>query len=172
MQARHTLSFLNHGGAIAAAIREVAWGSTPLGPPVSWPQSLQTLVGVMLSSRQPMFMAWGREKTWLYNDAFIPILGDKHPRALGGPAPEVWAEPREPVEPLFDRVFAGESVHRPDVRLTLHLNDRAKEAHFSFSYTPARDETGAIAGLLGVCVDTTELHASLEMQMLERAAEL
>jgi signal transduction histidine kinase len=119
-----------------------------------------------------MFMAWGREKTWLYNDAFIPILGDKHPSALGRPALEVWAEAREPLEPLFNRVFAGESVHRPDVRLTLHQNDRAKEAHFSFSYTPARDETGAIAGLFGVCVDTTELHRSLEMQVLERAAEL
>jgi signal transduction histidine kinase len=172
MQARHTLSFLNHGGATAEAIREVAWGSTPLGPLISWPQSLQTLVGVMLSCRQPMFMAWGREKTWLYNDAFIPLLGDKHPSALGRPALEVWAEAREPLEPLFNRVFAGESIHRPDVRLTLHQHDRAKEAHFSFSYTPARDETGAIAGLFGVCVDTTELHTSLEMQMLERAAEL
>src|ERR1700761_5232138 len=90
MQTRHILDFLNPGGATAAAIREISWQDTPLGPLTSWPQSLRTLVGVMLACRQPMFMAWGRERTWLHNDAFIPLLGGRHPHVLGQPAMQVW----------------------------------------------------------------------------------
>jgi signal transduction histidine kinase len=153
-QARQTLDFPHGGGAMGAAMRALDWARTPLGPLASWPQSLKTLVGVMLACRQPMFLAWGADKTWLYNDAFVPILGDKHPHALGHPALHIWPEARASLEPLFERVFAGEGVCLPDSNL-LDPPGRLREAHFDFSYTPARDELGAIAGLFGSCMETT-----------------
>ena len=76
-----TLDFLASPGDMARRIREYDWTKTALGPPASWSMPLKTLVGLMLSSVQPMFMAWGVDQTWLYNDAFVPILGDKHPIA-------------------------------------------------------------------------------------------
>jgi hypothetical protein len=148
--------FLDLPGEMAARIRDFDWRWTPLGDPESWPQSLKTLVSVMLASAQPMFMAWGKEQTWLYNDAFIPILGAKHPHALGRPAiADVWSEARDALAPLFERVFAGEPVHMEDFALLLDRHGRLEEAHFAFSYTPARDEEGQIAGLFGACMETT-----------------
>jgi two-component sensor histidine kinase len=148
--------FLPPDGEMASAIRRHDW-SQSLGDPAAWPQPLKTLAGVMLASKQPMFLAWGAERTWLYNDAFVPILGRKHPWALGRPAlDEVWAEARAALEPLFDRVFSGEAVHMEDFALDLDRRGRLEEAHFSFSYTPVRDEGGVVRGLFGACIETTE----------------
>ena len=83
------------------AMRQYDWTRTALGEPALWSQALKTLVELMLASTQPMFMAWGKEQVWLYNDAFVPILGRKHPAALGMPALEVWAEAKETLAPLF-----------------------------------------------------------------------
>ncbi|WKB55465.1 PAS domain-containing protein [Eleftheria terrae] len=147
--------FERAGGAMAALMAGHDWAATPLGPPSGWPPSLKTLVGVMLASTQPMFMAWGPGQVWLYNDAFVPILGRKHPAALGQPALQVWGEAREALQPLFDRVFSGEAVHMEDFSLMLDRHGRLEEAHFAFSYTPARDEQGEVAGLFGACIETT-----------------
>jgi PAS domain S-box-containing protein len=148
--------FLRGGAEMAARIHEYDWGGSTLGPLAKWSQPLKTLLGLMLASRQPMFMAWGAERTWFYNDAFIPLLGVKHPDALGKPALQVWDEARQDLAPLFDRVFAGHAVHMGDINLTLDRSGRPEEAHFAFSYTPAYDETGAVAGLFGACIETTE----------------
>jgi signal transduction histidine kinase len=138
------------------AIRQYDWTRTALGEPALWSQALKTLLELMLASTQPMFMAWGAQKTWLCNDAFTPILGRKHPAALGLPMLEVWAEVAEALAPMLDRAFAGEPVHRNDIELMLDRRGHLEEAHFAFSYTPARDERGVVVGLFGVCVETTE----------------
>jgi two-component sensor histidine kinase len=152
---------------MARRIRRHDWAATPLGPIEAWPPSLRGLVGVMVASVQPRFMAWGPERTWLYNDAFIPILGAKHPHALGRPAlSEVWKEAEAVLTPMFDRVFAGEAVSMEEFSLQLDRGDGLKEAHFSFAYTPARDETGAVAGLFGVCTETTALIAADRQRLL------
>ncbi len=138
-------------------IRAFKWDLTPLGPPEGWPQALKTLVNLLLASRQPMFLGWGPERTWLYNDAFTPILGRKHPNALGLPSMEVWAEAREVLQPMFDRVFAGEPVSIEDFSLGLDREGKIEEAHFEFAYTPARGEDGSVEGLFGACIETTAL---------------
>lgn len=131
------------------------WSATALGPASGWSHSLRTLVELMLDSGQPMFIAWGPQRIWFNNDAFVPILGRKHPQALGAPASEVWAEAWEHIGPLFDRVFAGIGVHMDDIQLMLDRRGVEEEAHFAFSYTPARDDDGSVAGLFGVCTETT-----------------
>ena len=162
--------FLTGGGEMGALIRAYDWAGTPLGRPAKWPVELKTLVGLMLSSPQPMFIGWGAYRTWLYNDGFTPILGDKHPAALGQPAVEVWAEARASLEPMFDRVFAGEPFYMEDFSLLLERNGKLAAAHFSFSYTPVRDRHGAVAGLFGSCIETTSsvLNARLLSESEER----
>ena len=145
------------GGEMGGRMRAFDWARTPLGAPARWPQALKTLVGLMLASEQPMFLAWGEAQTWLYNDAFIPIMGAKHPQELGqGAIAEVWKEAREVLAPMFERVLGGEPVHMQDFAIMLDRGGRLEEAHFAFSYTPARDEHGHIAGLFGACIEITE----------------
>ena len=148
--------FLLGSGEMAGRMRTFDWQATPLGPANAWPAPLRTLVNLALHSTQPMFIAWGTARTWIYNDAFIPILGMKHPWALGRPAMEVWAEGREALEPLFDRVFRGEAVSMEGFSLKLDRHGVLEDAHFDFSYTPALGEDGAVQGLFGACIETTE----------------
>jgi len=158
---------------MAAAMRCHDWSRSPLGCPTTWEPELRALVGVMLASTQPMFMAWGPERVWLYNDAFVPILGHKHPDALGQRAlVEVWREARGVLELLFDRVFAGEAVHMEDFEIALDRHGRLEEAHFAFSYTPVRNEMGCVVGLFGACIETTQqalvVRRQLEAQKRQR----
>ncbi len=155
-EARSSSGWLRGAAGMADAIRSYDWSTTPLGPLDSWPESLRTLTRLMLESAQPMFIAWGPEATWLYNDAFVPILGSKHPSALGLPAQTaVWKEADAVLGPMFAQVFAGQSVQMDDFALDLDRDGTLREAHFSFSYTPARDEAGDVSGLFGVCTETT-----------------
>ena len=129
----------------------------------------------MLASTQPMFMAWGPDRIWLYNDAFVPILGRKHPEALGQRAiEEVWREARDVLEPLFDRVFAGEAVHMEDFEVALDRHGQLEEARFAFSYTPVRSDTGSVVGLFGACIETTQqaLAARRQLEAQERQRRL
>ncbi len=141
---------------MGAWIQDEAGLLTALGDRQAWPSAFKTLMALLLASKQPMFMAWGPDRLWFYNDAFIPILGDKHPRALGRPSREVWAEAWAELEPMFDQVFAGVPLSVDGYSVGLERFGKLEEAHFDFSYTPARDEDGAIVALFGVCVETTE----------------
>ena len=165
-----TPAFLDGAGEMARAIRRHDWQGT-LGAPAQWPAPLATLVGLMLASEQPMFMAWGARQTWLYNDAFIPILGRKHPAALGRPALDVWSEAREDLAPLFDQVFQGQPVHMRDIVLGLDRRGQIEEAHFAFSYTPVRDTDGAVRGLFGACIETTDQVLAARRSAEARARE-
>ena len=147
--------FLADGGQMGVFMRQHQWRSTPLGAEDTWPPSLVTLVRVMLSSRQPMFIAWGEDRILLYNDTYAPMLGGRHPDALGRPFFEVWPEVRREVGSLMDQVFAGQPVHMDDLTLTLHRNGYDEEAHFAFSYTPVSGDDGAVEGLFCVCTETT-----------------
>ena len=85
-------SFLQGGGELGALMRAYDWAKTPLGPPRNWPRALKTAVRIMLTSRQPFWLGWGPELTYLYNDPYKSIIGGRHPHALGKPFREVWPE--------------------------------------------------------------------------------
>src|SRR6478735_6130322 len=87
-----TESILEGGGLMGSLIREKDWTQTPLGHPSQWQQSLKTCVRIILTSQQPMFVWWGKELINIYNDAYLSIIGGKHPQALGRPASYVWRE--------------------------------------------------------------------------------
>jgi PAS domain-containing protein len=149
------ISAFRDGGGMGAHMRAYDWSTTSLGPQEHWPPALLTLVRVMLNSRQPMFIAWGADRTLVYNDSYAPMLGERHPAALGRPFFETWPEVRDEVGSLMDRVFAGEPVHMDDLQLTLHRNGYPEEAHFAFSYTPVPRDDGTVVGLFCACTETT-----------------
>ncbi len=150
------VSFLSGGGEMGRKLRDHPWGDTNLGSPKSWPTALKTLVGVMLASNQAMFLAWGEERVLLYNDAYAEILASKHPGALGRDFLDVWQEIRGDLLPIVEQAYMGEPVHMDDITLIMHRRDYAEETHFSFSYTPVRDEAGAIAGFFCPCNEITK----------------
>ncbi|ONI87864.1 histidine kinase [Actinosynnema sp. ALI-1.44] len=136
----------------------VDWAGTPLGPPQGWPQSLRTAVNILLSSRFSMWMAWGPELTFFCNDAYRrDTLGQKYPWALGRPASEVWQEIWQDIGPRIDRVLEiGTATWDEGLLLFLERAGYPEETYHTFSYSPLRDEHGAVVGMLCVVTEDTE----------------
>jgi PAS domain S-box-containing protein len=136
-------------------VRSFDWSTTPLGPRRIWPTALITALDIALSSRQPMFIAWGPDLIFLYNDAYSEILGNKHPDALGQAFRNVWWEVWDDIEPLIGRALIGEATWSENLPLTMERRGFAEETWWTFSYSPLRDDTGEIAGMFCSCVETT-----------------
>jgi PAS domain S-box-containing protein len=136
----------------------VDWAATPLGPPGSWPQSLQTAVDILLSSRFAMWMAWGPRLTFFCNAAYRrDTLGRKYPWALGLPASEVWAEIWDDIDSRVHAVLdTGEATWDEGLRLFLERSGYPEETYHTFSYSPLRDDAGAVAGMLCVVSEDTD----------------
>ncbi|WP_084681598.1 SpoIIE family protein phosphatase [Actinomycetospora chiangmaiensis] len=144
-------------GDVAAAMAEVDWAATPLGPSRSWPQELRTVVRLLLTSRFSMWMAWGPDLTFFYNDAYRrDTLRAKHPWALGRPFREVWAEIYDAVRPQVTAVTErGEATWDEDLLLYLERNGWPEETYHTFSYSPLVDEQGEVHGLFCAVAETT-----------------
>lgn len=134
-------------------IRRHDWSATSLGPPEGWPQSLRTIIDMMQAAGHAMCVMWGPDRTFLYNDAYAPILGLRHPSALGLPTRTVWPEIWADIAPLVERTFAGETVTFEELPLVMTRNGFEEETWWDFSYSPLRDEHGTVAGLLNVTLD-------------------
>lgn len=145
-------------GDVGRDLAAVAWDATPLGPPESWPQSLRTAVSILLSSRFPMWMAWGPGLTFFCNDAYRrDTLGRKYPWALGRPASEVWAEIWDDIGPRISTVLStGEATWDQGLLLFLERSGYSEETYHTFSYSPLRDDAGAVVGMLCVVTEDTE----------------
>lgn len=152
------LSFLAGGGEMAELMLKFEWSSTPMGPIRKWPQSLKTAVNLMLNSQHPMWIGWGEEMTFLYNDAYVSVLSlAKHPWALGRRTCEVWRELWEVIGPLAEGVFReGKATFVNDMRLFMNRGDFLEETYYSFSYSPIQDEMGEVAGLFCPSAETSE----------------
>ncbi len=142
-------------GALMAAYD---WSRTPLGPVRDWSASLRTTVNLCVSSRAPMMVVWGAHHVQLYNDALAPLMGAKHPAAMGQPYaetfPEIWAELMQPLlTAIHDR---GESTYLEDQPVGFDRRVPNEEMFWTFSWSPLRDESGVIAGALHPAVETTE----------------
>jgi signal transduction histidine kinase len=145
-------------GEMARRIASFPWQDTVLGPASSWPESLRTVVRVLITSRFAMWMGWGPELTFFYNDAYGAMtLGAKHPWALGRPAREVWAEVWEQVESRTALVLReGKATWDERLLLFLERSGYREETYHTFSYSPLSDERGKPAGMLCVVSEETE----------------
>jgi signal transduction histidine kinase len=144
-------------GELADLVRQRDWLVTPLGPAEQWPQSLRTVVQILLTSRYAMWMGWGPELTFLYNDAYRPTLGIKHPWALGNRADQVWAEIWLDIGPRIDSVLrTGEATYDEGLLLFLERSGFREETYHTFSYSPLHDDGGKVNGMLCVVTEETE----------------
>lgn len=159
-----------HGeGGVRAILRSTDWARSPLGPPVHWPHELMTTVNLMLNSKFPMFVAWGPELGFLYNDEYAAIMGDKHPRGLGQPFRTVWPEIWDDILHIVDAALAGRSSYFEDLPLTILRHGFPEAAWFTFSYSPMEDRAGAVAGLYCTVVETTEHVIARQLQAFQLA---
>src|SRR3954471_24094552 len=145
-------------GDVGRDLLAVDWDATPVGPPERWPQALQTVVRIVLTSRFSMWMAWGEELTFFCNDAYRrDTLGKKYPWALGRSAREVWAEIWPDIGPRIETVMrSGVATWDEALLLFLERNGYAEETYHTFSYSPLTDDDGRIAGMLCVVSEDTE----------------
>src|SRR5690242_19229976 len=151
MNVGHAAGLLESDGEMGALIRAKDWSSTPIGPAENWSPSLRMMVGFMLANRFPLLLWWGPQYVSLYNDAYRPILGEKHPRSLGQPAKECWLEIWQVLEPLIDAPFqGGPSTWMDDLPLELNRYGFVEETHFTVAYSPVPDDTAphGIGGVL------------------------
>lgn len=155
-----------------AAVRAFDWGQTPIGERANWPQSLRTAVSICLASNFPMIVFWGPQFVQIYNDAYIPILGAKHPQALGQTAQTCCAEIWEAIYPLFHTVHeTGKAVFVGDRPFFIERFGFVEEAFFTFSYGPIQDESGMVGGILEPVTETTaRMLSERRMQVLRDLA--
>ncbi len=146
-------------------IRSHNWATTPLGAIEGWPASLKTAVGIMLTTRHPVFIFWGEDFTCLYNDAFTPSLGpEKHPFILGQPASVAWSEAYHVVEAELRQVLSGgEATWHENYLIPIVRNGRVEEVYWTYSYGPI-PEPSAPSGVGGVLTLITETTKSMVAQ--------
>jgi PAS domain S-box-containing protein len=149
--------FLAGDGEMATLMRALDWSSTPLGPPETWPQSLKTIVRIILTSRFAMWMGWGPELTFFYNDAYISTLVLKHPSSLGKPVGQVWEEIWSQLFPRIDTVLkTGVATWDEGLLLFLERSGFPEETYHTFSYSPVSDDDGQTAGILCVVAEESD----------------
>ncbi|RYG05918.1 MAG: hypothetical protein EOO02_02295 [Chitinophagaceae bacterium] len=152
-------SFLDVSGEMPEMIRNFDWSETSIGDPSKWPSVLKTSIGIMLRSGFPMFIAWGPEMLCFYNDAYRRSLetSDKHPKILGIPLREAWAEIWGYIAPLLEEVMNnGKTVWQEDQVFALPEDQEMEMVYWTFSYSPLADEDGKTNGLLVTCIESTE----------------
>ncbi len=148
------MNWLQSSSEMAERVRQHDWANTPLGPAEHWPDVLKTTVALCFASSFPQAIVWGPQLTMLYNDAFIPILGDK-PYALGRPFSEVWREVWPEIAPIANAAFEGHATYIENFALLIERGQGPEQAFFTFCYSPIRDPQGRVVGMLDTVTETT-----------------
>jgi len=154
-----TFSWLEGGGEMGTLIRSLDWGKTPIGPVESWSPALRMMVRFLLANRFPLLLWWGPQYVSIYNDPYRPVLGKKHPWALGLPVSECWSEIWHVLQPLIDTPFkGGPATWNEDIQLEINRHGFVEETHFTIAYSPVPDDTspGGIGGVLATVHEITE----------------
>jgi signal transduction histidine kinase len=158
---------------MAARCRKFDWSGTPLGHESRWPQSLKTLASTLLASRNPMLLFWGPDLVMIYNDAFAPSLGAKRDEhGLGANGREFWTDVWQVIGAQLESVLErGETVWFENALVPIEREGMMHDAWWTYSYSPVRDESGDVAGILVVCQETTA-HVLAENKLREAVKAL
>ena len=152
-------------------IKSFDWPATALGPLARWPQSLKTAVRIMLTSRQPIWIGWGQDLLYLYNDPYKSIIGGKHPCALGRPAKEVWREIWPDIGPMLATAMGGdEGTYVEAQLLIMERSGYPEETYYTFSYSPIPDDQGRPGGI--ICANTDDTRRVIGERQLALLHEL
>ncbi|WP_445178223.1 PAS domain S-box protein [Pseudomonas sp. McL0111] len=139
-----------------ALIARTDWSRSPLGDASLWPQSLRTAVDIVLHSPMPMLLLWGPHLTQIYNNGFAMLAGSKHPHAFGQPAHHIWPELREFTDPIYSAVLQGQVRSYNERRFTLQRDGKESDFWLDLTYSPIRDESAQVAGILVTAIETNE----------------
>ncbi len=142
------------GGDTGALARAHDWTATALGHPAEWPQPLRTIVALVLSAREPMYVAWGPQHLMIYNDACVELVGARHP-ALGCAFADIWPDVLALAGPMMAQTYAGVATRMEHISLPVKRRGQQEKAHFSFSLNPVGDADGGIAGVFCICSEIT-----------------
>jgi signal transduction histidine kinase/ActR/RegA family two-component response regulator len=156
---------------VADLLTKVDFSSTPIGPSEGWDRSLKAVTALMFDSQFPMFVAWGDDLTFLYNDAYAEILGNKHPAALGARFRDIWSEIWDDISPLIDKAMMGVATFSQDLPLVMNRAGYDELSWFTFSYSPVRDEYGDVRGMFCAVTETTERVMLQQRQAFHLALE-
>src|SRR5688572_17924355 len=156
---------------MGARIRAFDWSQTSLGPVESWPRSLRTCIQIMLTSRQPIWIGWGKDLIKLYNDPYKAIVGGKHPWALGEPASVVWKDIWKDIEPMLRQVMHhNEGTYVEEQLLIMERNGYPVETYYTFSYTPITGDDGGTEGM--ICFNTDDTDRIISERQLQTLTQL
>ena len=150
-------SVFGGSGEMAARMHKLDWSATPLGPVEQWPQTLRTSLRIVLESGCAMSLCWGQDFTYLYNDGYMPLLGTKHPSALGRPCREVFPDALYLVESVYDGIVRERKARSlVDVPSPVYRNNHLEDCYFTSSISPLPDDSGNVGGILTTVLETTE----------------
>ncbi|MBK5007140.1 response regulator [Pseudomonas sp. S32] len=151
------LCFLLNGGTIGGLMQSMQWGDSPLGPPHGWSPHLQAVMATLLPAQAQVVLFWGESYVALYNDAYAPTIGNKHPHALGRPAQENWSELWDDLEPLLRGVReTGQTFSAKDRPFYIERSGHGETVYFDVSYSAVREADGSVGGILCLVSETTE----------------
>jgi hypothetical protein len=154
--ANNHFSLFVGGGEMASLMRSYNWETHPLGSPEGWPESLKTMMRLMLQSEFPMFIWWSEGLYMFHNDAYLPALGEKHPRALGASAREMWAEIWWQIGGIVEKIFEeGTPFYAKEMQIVLERKGFSEETYWTFSYSPAPKDEGGVGGIFCACNEVT-----------------
>lgn len=166
-----SLLLFEGGGETGELMKSMDWGNTVLGSVEEWPQSLKTCVRIILTSRQPMFVWWGKELINFYNDPYKAIVGGKHPWALGRPASEVWSDIWDEAGPRAQICLQeNRGTYDEALLLIMERNGYPEETYYTFSYSPVPGEDGKPAGI--ICANTDDTDRIIGQRQLRTLKDL
>ncbi len=142
---------------MAQMMREHDWSETSLGPPETWPEALKVALRLLLTSRFEMWLGWGPDINFFYNDAYRPTLGNKHPNALAVPTKALWAEIWDDVKDRLASVYeTGQATWDRALLLLLERDGYPEETYHTFSYSPLIGDSGMVEGVFCAVTEETE----------------
>ncbi|MGA9703491.1 GAF domain-containing hybrid sensor histidine kinase/response regulator [Pseudomonas sp.] len=148
------MNWLQSSSDMAERVRQHDWASTPLGSLEQWPDVLKTTVALCFASSFPQAIVWGPHLITLYNDAFVPILGEKT-HCLGQPFSETWREVWDELAPIANAAFEGHATYIENYPLVIERGAGPEQVYFTFCYSPIRDAQGKVVGILDTVTETT-----------------
>ncbi|WP_248741804.1 MULTISPECIES: PAS domain-containing protein [unclassified Pseudomonas] len=153
-----------------ALIARTDWSRSPLGSAGTWPQSLRTAVDIVIHSPMPMLLLWGPQLTQIYNNGFAVLAGNKHPHAFGQPAHQIWPELRDFTDPIYSAVLQGQVRTYSERRFTLQRDGKESDFWLDLTYSPIRDESARVAGILVTAIETNE-RRRIALELKQRSEE-
>jgi len=155
--ATHSVAPLIGGGAMGQHVRKTDWSSTPLGDYVTWPQSLRSVLSMVLNAKGIAALLWGAEQRLFYNDAFGAVLGDRHPWAFGRSFTEAMSDLSPSLAPRVAQVLGtGEGLVVENQSMLLLRRGKKEETIWTCSFSPVQGETGGFEGVLLVATETSD----------------